>query len=137
MKSTVRGFTLIELTIVILIVMMSAGLVAPLAFKELDKSNAKIEYLTVRNTIKTMTTQAFSRGISYKVTLANTLMTIESAKGTKEIQFEFLQFPGVSFYINHNGFPSVDVLTIKVAGQAKQMTMEDMLGVKQDLLYAQ
>lgn len=131
------GFTLIELTIVIIIIALASALIAPLSLKELNKSNAKIEFLTVRNTIKTMSSQAFARGIGYRVTLAGSTMTVESVKGQQVFPFEYLQFPGVSFFVNHNGFPSIDAVTIKVGTQDRQLTMEDMLGVKQDLIYAQ
>lgn len=121
----------------IVIIALSAGIIAPLTFKELNKSKAKIEFLTVRNTLKTLTSQAFSRGHGYRVTLVDSSMTIASVNGRQVFDYEYLQFPGRSFFINHNGFPSVDVLTIKVAGQDRTLTLADILGVKQETIHVE
>jgi prepilin-type N-terminal cleavage/methylation domain-containing protein len=135
-RQSVKGFTLIELTIVITIIALGAGIIAPLTFKELEKSKARVEFLSLRNTIKTLTTKAFSRGAGYRVSLVAQKMTIESVKGQQVYEYDYLTFPGVSFFINHNGFPSIALLTVKVDEQNRQITMEDMLGVKQEDIYA-
>lgn len=132
-----KGFTLIELMIVIVIIALGAGLVGPLSLKELNKSRAKVEYLELRNTLKTMTSQAYARGFGYQVILAAKTMTIKSANGAQVYDYEYITLPGVTFYINHNGFPSVDKLTVQVGKKAQPLSMIDMLGVKQDVIYAQ
>jgi prepilin-type N-terminal cleavage/methylation domain-containing protein len=131
------GFTLIELIIVVLIIMLGAGLVGPLSLKELNKSRAKVEYLELRNTLKIMTTQAYARGFGYQVVLAEKTMTIKSSKGEKAYNYEYITLPKLSFFINSNGFPSVNSLTIIVSKKNKQvMSMTDMLGVTRDVIDA-
>ena len=131
-----QGFTLIELMIVILVMGLLAGLVAPLTFKQLDKARAKTEFLKLRNTIKSHTTKAFAQGVSYRIDTLGKTLPATSVLGSKSYTFKYLEMPEQFFIINSNGFPSIDKLTIDVAGQTRHITMEDMLGVKQELIYA-
>ena len=137
LKDKSYGFTLIELMIVVVIIALGAGLIGPLSLKELNKSKAKIEYLELRNTLKTMTTVAYARGFGYQVVLAAKTMTIISANGEQVYNYEHIVLPRVSFYINHNGFPSVDSLVVMVGKKQQSLNMVDMLGVKQDVIYVQ
>ncbi len=131
-----KGFTLIELMIVILVMGLLAGLVAPLTFEQLDKSRAKTEFLKLRNTIKNHTTKAFAQGVSYRMQTKGQTLTALSVLGEKTYTFKYLEMPEQFFIINGNGFPSIDKFELLVAGRPRQITMEDMLGVKQDLIYA-
>ena len=131
------GFTLIELMIVVLIMTLGAGLIGPLSLKELNKSRAKIEYLELRNTLKIMTTQAYARGFGYQVVLAEKNMTIKSSIGEKAYTYEYITLPRLSFYINSNGFPSVNNLMIIVGKKQQTLSMTDMLGVNRDVIDAQ
>jgi prepilin-type N-terminal cleavage/methylation domain-containing protein len=133
---TNKGFTLIELTIVIVIMMAAAALVAPLTFKELAKSQAKTEYLRLRNTIKQHTTLAFARGVRYHMQMKDTTLIATSILGEQRFIYEHLTLPALTFVINVNGYPSIDVFELKAANLTRRITLEDMLGVKQDLIYA-
>jgi prepilin-type N-terminal cleavage/methylation domain-containing protein len=130
------GFTLIELMIVILVMGLLAGLVAPLTFKQMDKSRAKTDYLKLRNVIKGHTTKAFAQGVSYRIETKDQTLTALSVLGQHSYTFKYLEMPEQFFIINANGFPSIDKLTLEVAGQTRHITMENMLGVKQELIYA-
>jgi prepilin-type N-terminal cleavage/methylation domain-containing protein len=136
-KCKPSGFTLIELMIVVLIMTLGAGLIGPLSLKELNKSRAKIEYLELRNTLKIMTTQAYARGFGYQVVLAEKNMTIKSSIGEKAYTYEYITLPRLSFYINSNGFPSVNNLMIIVGKKQQTLSMTDMLGVNRDVIDAQ
>ena len=136
-KCKPSGFTLIELMIVVLIMTLGAGLIGPLSLKELNKSRAKIEYLELRNTLKIMTTQAYARGFGYQVVLAEKNMTIKSSIGEKAYTYEYITLPRLSFYINSNGFPSVNNLMIIVGKKQQTLSMTDMLGVNRDVNDAQ
>lgn len=132
-----KGFTLIELTIVIVIMAFAASLVAPLGFEELEKSRGKTEYLTLRNTIKLHTTKAFTQGVHYRMEMLNDTLTVRSVLGVREYKYDYLSLPNLSFHINANGYPSVDRIEVQFVGLSRQITMEDMLGVKQDMIYAE
>ena len=135
-KGSAKGFTLIELTVVIIIMAAVASLVAPLTIKEIGKSRARTEFMTMRNIVKGYTTKAFAQGTRYRLELDGNSMKVTSALESITYRYEYMQLPKLSFYINRNGFPTVDNFTVQVGVQQRQITMEDMLGVKQDLIYA-
>lgn len=55
------GFTLIELLVVMALVALMASLVAPNAFKILERQSVAIEKNTVANTVKSAADLAFSK----------------------------------------------------------------------------
>ena len=131
-----KGFTLIELTIVVIIMMSAAALVGPLTFKELAKSQAKTEYLRLRNTIKQHTTLAFARGVRYQMRMKGNTLVATSILGEQQFTYEHLTLPEQTFVISANGYPSIDMFEFKAANLTRRITLEDMLGVKQDMIYA-
>jgi hypothetical protein len=84
-----------------------------------------------------MTTQAYARGFGYQVVLAEKNMTIKSSIGEKAYTYEYITLPRLSFYINSNGFPSVNNLMIIVGKKQQTLSMTDMLGVNRDVIDAQ
>ncbi len=132
-----RGFTLIELVIVVVIITLGAGLIGPLSLKELNKSRAKVEFLELRNTLKTATTRAYARGFGYQVVLTEKSLSLTSANGRQIYNYEYITLPELSFYINSNGFPSVNSLMIVVGKKRQIMNMTDMLGVNQGAIDAE
>jgi prepilin-type N-terminal cleavage/methylation domain-containing protein len=58
----IKGFTLIELMIVMAIVSLLLGLVGPLAINNLEKANAKQELLTIKNWLTKISYRAFHTG---------------------------------------------------------------------------
>lgn len=69
-KKTTRGFTLIELMIVMLIVALLMGLVGPLAINSLEKAEAKQEMLTMKNWFRKVSYRAFSTQQTYVLKLS-------------------------------------------------------------------
>ena len=130
------GFSLVELMVVLLIVGLVASLVAPMTIKQLEASQARSEFLYFRNTLKGLTAKAFTRGVSYQLQMKGTLLTVTSVQGEEKMEFEHLSLPDTTFYINRNGFPSVDTFTVSLAKQEKEVTLSDILGVKQESVYA-
>ena len=130
-----RGFSLIEIMVVLLIIGSVVAVVAPLTIKQLQTSEARSEFLHFRSTLKGLTAKAFTRGVSFQVEMKNSTVTVSSLLGTEVFEFEQLSLPQQTFYINRNGFPSVDKFTVQLAKQDKVMNLEDMLGVKQESIY--
>jgi len=65
-----RGFTLIELMVVMSIVALLMTMVGPLAINAVDKANAKQEMLTMKNWLRKISYRAFTTGNSYQLKLA-------------------------------------------------------------------
>lgn len=131
-----NGFSLIELTVVIVLMASLAGLVAPLTYRQLEKSKAKTEYLVFRNTLKALCTKAFAQGLSYEIKMSANGFTTRSVLSQHDYQFEYLNLPAQQFYINRNGYPSVDSIKVDMAGTQRELLMMDILGVKQELIHA-
>lgn len=131
-----KGFTLIELMIVLVIMGMLAAFVAPIGYKELQKSRAKTEFLTFRNIIKLHTTKAFAQGVRYQMKMNGNALVVKSVLGERAYQYEYLQLPNLTFHINANGYPTVNQFDVSLPTASRAITLEDMLGVKQDLIYA-
>ena len=64
-----RGFTLIELMVVMAIVALLLTMVGPLAINAVDKANAKQEMLNMKNWLRKISYRAFATGNSYQLKL--------------------------------------------------------------------
>ena len=131
-----QGFSLIELTVVLVLISVVAGLIAPVTFRQLDKSKAKTEFLEFRNTLKAYTSKAFAQGLSIEINLDGNQFTARSILAEHSYQYQYLSLPKQTFTINHNGYPSIDAFTVELVGDTRQLTMLDMLGVKQEMIHA-
>lgn len=129
------GFSLIEIMIVLIIIGALAAIVAPLTVKQLEGSKARSEYLHFRSALKGLTAKAFTRGVSYQVQMKDSNLTVSSVLGKELFVFEQLALPELTFYINRNGFPSVDSFKVQLAKQEKVVKLEDIFGVKQESVY--
>lgn len=65
-----KGFTLIELMVVMAIVALLLTMVGPLAIGAVDKANAKQEMLTMKNWLKKISYRAFATGQKYQLKLS-------------------------------------------------------------------
>ncbi len=124
------GFTLIEISVVMVLMMLLAGLIAPLTAREIDKSNARVEFLSFKNVLKEYSAKAFTRGTAFRIDLDG--KTISIFNSTEEVNhtFDYISFPQQSFLINGNGFPAVDEVTVDVLTQTRIITYADILGVR-------
>jgi len=64
-----KGFTLIELMIVMSIVALLMTMVGPMAINSVEKANAKQEMLTMKNWFRKISYRAFATGNSYQLKL--------------------------------------------------------------------
>lgn len=118
-----RGVTLVELLIVILILGVLGSLVAPVAFKSIDSAQAETDYLKLDRQLDMVAFQAYARGAGATVRLAGSEMHWTVGDGYRGVEvFPRLFFPKeqtVIFAPSGVATPaSVDVL---VAGSAKEL----------------
>ena len=102
-----RGFTLIELIIVLSIVSLLLSVVAPISIKAVDKTEAKTELLNTTKWIKNIGFQAFIKQQSYSLELyGNTLnlYKIPSNELVKTKELASLSFTQQRVDFNANGF---------------------------------
>ena len=114
MRCRVRGFTLIEILIVVLLVSIVAGLVAPLGVEQVEKARAQSEWLTLDREIGRLAMDAFLRSDFITIDAAGKQLAWASSGGARGvIEFEQLFFsPQQRVTFNPNGIADRSVLEV-------------------------
>lgn len=112
-QGLIKGFTLIELMIVMSIVALLMGMVGPLAINSLEKAQAKEEMLSMKNWLRKISYRAFNTGQVYKVKLSGKKITLLNNDQSIIIEkdFESLFFQPQELTYNAKGFVDKSILT--------------------------
>lgn len=108
-----RGFTLIELMIVMSIVALLMGLVGPLAINSVEKAQAKQEMLTLKNWLRKISDKAFYSGKSHRIELKGkqVLLFMKGEENSiAQTSFDSLFFQPQEIHYNPNGFADLKIL---------------------------
>ena len=108
MSSRSRGFTLVEVLLVVLLTSILVALVAPLGIDQVEKARAQTEWLTLEREIGRLSLDAFLRSDFVTIYAAGKRLDWESGGGDQGvIEFEHLFFsPEQRITINPNGIPN-------------------------------
>lgn len=100
-----RGFTLVEILLVVLLMSVVIALVAPLGVTQVEKARAQTEWLTLDRAMDQLSLDAFIRGDFVAVVVAGKRLAWEFEGGQRgNIEFEQLFFsPEQRLTINPNG----------------------------------
>lgn len=100
-----RGFTLIEILLVVLLMSIVLALVAPLGIEQVEKARAQSEWLMLDREIGRLSLDAFLRSDFVTLVAAGKQLAWESDHGEKgAVEFEHLFFsPEQQLTINPNG----------------------------------
>jgi len=100
-----RGFTLIEILLVVLLTSILVALVAPLGIEQVEKARAQSEWLTLDREMGRLSMDAFLRGDFVTIYAAGKQLAWEFRGGKQGvIEFEHLFFsPQQQVTINPNG----------------------------------
>lgn len=126
-----RGFTLIEILLVVVLVSILAALVAPLGVTQVEKARAQSEWLTLDREIGRLSMDAFLSGDFVAIDAAGKQLAWEYRGGKQgSIEFEQLFFsPAQRITINPNGIadrPEILVLqrdrqrSLKILPEARE-----------------
>ncbi len=133
-RNKLKGFTLIELMIVMSIVALLMAMVGPLAINSLEKAQAKQEMLTLKNWLRKVSYQSYSTGKALAVKLEGktaTLYTQSSPNNSPlitEIEsytFDSLFFQPQQLNYSRQGF----VVPDKVTGSYRERPLNLNLSV--------
>ncbi|RRS10085.1 type II secretion system protein [Pseudoalteromonas sp. J010] len=119
------GFTMIELLIVLTIMGLIMSLVAPLSIKAINRSDAKMELVEVKNWLRNRSNKAFLQQRDYLVVLDKHSGTVY--QGDTEVeskQLKYLQFPKQEITLNRFGMISVDNITTQYLDQTLQIELQ-------------
>ena len=100
-----KAFTLLELTIVISIVFILISLVGPMTINSFEKTEAKIEFKTLKNWLKSVSYQSYIQGTELQLTLDGKQAKLTNQNETvKEHTFNYLFFQPQKVVFNDKGF---------------------------------
>lgn len=116
---------MIELLIVLTIMGLIMSLVAPLSIKAINRSDAKMELVEVKNWLRNRSNKAFLQQRDYLVVLDKHSGTVY--QGDTEVenkQLKYLQFPKQEITLNRFGMISVDNITTQYLDQTLQIELQ-------------
>jgi prepilin-type N-terminal cleavage/methylation domain-containing protein len=112
-KTSNRGFTLIELIIVMSIMTIILSIVGPLSLNMIDKSQAQSEYIQLQNELKKVSYLAFATASRHELTFEKKTVTLTKGRSNKQkFDFEYLTFIPQSISFNSHGYPHPEELTV-------------------------
>lgn len=123
---TTRGFTLIEILLVMTLMSIVLALVAPLGIQQVEKARAQSEWLELDRELGRLSLDAFIRSDFVTLYAAGKQLAWESEAGDSGlIEFEQLFFsPEQQVTINPNGI--ADPIEITVIQRERQRTLSLM-----------
>ena len=116
LKSKYKGFTLIELMVVMSIVALLLTMVGPLAINAVDKANAKQEMLTMKNWLRKISYRAFATGNEYQLKLAGKKAELFAIESGMEQSDEIQQLSPLITHTFESLFFQPQVLTYSAKG---------------------
>jgi prepilin-type N-terminal cleavage/methylation domain-containing protein len=122
-----KGFTLIELIIVLSIVSLLLSVVAPISIKAVDKTEAKTELLNTTKWIKNIGFQAFIKQQSYSLELyGNTLNLYKTPSNelVKTKELASLNFTQQRVDFNANGLVTPAQISGHFRGEPLTISLE-------------
>jgi prepilin-type N-terminal cleavage/methylation domain-containing protein len=130
-----RGFTLVELLVVIALMTLVLSLVGPLGQTQLDKSRATEEWIRFKNEVISNQKSAYLQGRPRVLELNGKIMTIKTAQVQPDRVVEFSQifFEPQQISINAHGFSTPLQVQAVVRGQKRDFNfaLADSPGIKQ------
>jgi len=128
MRAT-RGFTLVELLVVLTILGLLLGLVGPLAVDRIEKAKSQEEWLVLERTVTGLAFRAFAEGRPVELTGEGTQLTWHMGEEERVMPFEKLFFdPRQELRINRSGVASPATLTLRQAGRERRLELNTWLG---------
>ena len=134
-----KGFTLIELMIVMSIVALLMAMVGPLAINSLEKARAKQEMLTLKNWLRKVSNRAFTTGKAHTIVLDgksitlfanNIFQVVEATPVTEGYQFESLFFQPQQLHYSSKGFVSPEFIIATYRGKALTLNLTEWVNGK-------
>lgn len=129
-----KGFTLIELMIVMAIVALLMGMVGPLAINSLEKAEAKQEMLSLKNWLKKISARAFYTGKIHRVELKGKQVTLFISNEEEPLtvnKFESLSFQPQNIMYNRKGFVNTNKVTGTYRGKPLELSLHQWVNKEQ------
>jgi prepilin-type N-terminal cleavage/methylation domain-containing protein len=125
-----RGFTLVELLVVLAILGFVVALVGPLTADRLDKARAQEEWIVLDRTVRGLAFRAFADGREVEIRAEGAELRWKTAgldERSLSLQHLFFDAPQV-VRINANGVAEPASLALHQAGRARVLELNGWLG---------
>ncbi|MBD1580978.1 hypothetical protein HC733_01610 [Pseudoalteromonas sp. S16_S37] len=117
---------MIELLIVLTIMGLIMALVAPLSLHAINRTEAKMELVEVKNWLRNRSNKAFLEQRDYQVILnKNAAVVFLGASTIESKQFKYLEFPKQELTLNRFGMLSTGSVSAKYLKQTLQIELQD------------
>jgi prepilin-type N-terminal cleavage/methylation domain-containing protein len=124
-----RGFTLVELLVVLAILGMLVALVAPLGVRQMDKARAQEEWLVLQRTVEGLAFRAFAQGQDMQIKAQGAEVRWSVAGGQERVLvLRHLFFdPTQSVRIDAHGLAEPGTLEVRQAGRQRTLVLNRWL----------
>lgn len=124
-----RGFTLVELLVVLAILGLAVALVGPLTADRLDKARAQEEWLVLERTVTGLAFRAFAEGRPVELQADGARLAWRVAGAEERVlSLQHLFFnPAQTVTINANGVAAPRQLTVRQAGRERSLALNRWL----------
>ena len=99
-----RGFTLVELMIVLMVAGLAIGLVGPVGQKQYDKVMIVKDREMLMRAVEGAGFQSFVQRVPATLELKGARFVLTRGESVKEFQFAYLRFPEQVLHLNSHGF---------------------------------
>ncbi|CAD2223395.1 conserved hypothetical protein [Pseudoalteromonas sp. 3J6] len=126
----IKGFTLIELMVVMAVVALLVGLVGPLTMQQLDKAQAKAELLNLKRELVAVSQRAFFSDMQLTAKLAGKELSVFSEDNQTIIynkNFDYLFFQPQEIVFNNIGFVSLTSINANYRDEPLTINLNDLI----------
>ncbi len=109
-----KGFTLIEILIVLVILGLGVSLVGPRMFATYEKVQSSVEEQKLTLILESVSMKAFLRRTPFTIEFHDNILQIKGQHA--RINFKLICFPRESITYNRNGFSNTEKITYVVRG---------------------
>ncbi len=124
-----RGFTLVEVLVVLMVVMLGVSIVTPDLFRIYERVEAQSEEKMVREILKNIGLTAFASQTPQKVSMSGNELAVMSeqvlAPKKNSWAFKRLTFTGsTEIHFNRQGFPDQNQIELEAGGEKHTVRLQ-------------
>ncbi len=133
-----RGFTLVELLVVLVISTAALAIVGPVSIDQIQASQGRAEVQELRSLIKQLSYRAYTTGKTHKLLLNGNRASASLDEWQFSKNFKRIEFSNTTLTFNNHGFVSPDHLSVTNKNTTLVVDLYEVLGFEQgQLVYIQ
>lgn len=121
-----RGFTLIEILIVIFIIGLASGVIAPSLFNQYEKMKFNQDIMQLKSLLRHTSQKAYYHGEVISIRLDENVLTEIFRDKENKIEFSYLKFKQSNINFNINGNSDIKKITAYISQQPLDIYIEQV-----------